>query len=243
MLLAAGLGTRLRPLTDDIPKALVPIAGVPMLERIALRLIGAGADRLVINLHHLGDRIREFVERREGWGVEVVFSPEPDLLLETGGGLLNAAPLLRRDEPFFMHNTDVLSDLPLREMYEAHLSSAAEATLAVMRRETSRRLLFDDQGLLGRVDAGKGLRLEARPPSGPVQELAFAGVHVISPGFLEGLAGAGAFSILDPYLERAGEHGRILPFRVDGYRWIDIGKPDELADAEGVALEMDGRDG
>lgn len=243
MLLAAGLGTRLRPLTDDVPKALVPVAGVPMLERIALRLIGAGADRLVINLHHLGDHIREFVEQRDGWGVEVVFSPEPDRPLETGGGLLNAAPLLRRDAPFFLHNTDVLTDLPLGEMYDAHVASGADATVAVMRRETSRWLLFDEDGLLGRADTRKGLRLQARTPRGSVEELAFAGVHVISPTFLDTLAGAGAFSILDPYLDCAGAGGRILPFRVDRYRWIDIGKPEQLTAAEGLAREMDGGTG
>lgn len=240
MLLAAGLGTRLRPLTDDIPKALVPVAGVPMLERIALRLIDAGADRLVINLHHLGERIREYVERREGWGVEVVYSEEPEQPLETGGGLLNAARLLRRDAPFFLHNTDVLSDLPLREMYAAHTRSGPDATIAVMQRETSRWLLFDECGLLGRVDSRKDLRLESRPPSGPVQELAFAGVHVISPSVLDRLSGSGPFSILDPYLEIAGAGGRILPFRVDRHRWIDIGRPQQLAQAEEVAREMDG---
>lgn len=239
MLLAAGLGTRLRPLTDDIPKALVPVAGVPMLERVARRLIEAGADRLIINLHHFGERIREFVERREGWGVEVLFSPEPDRPLETGGGLLNAAPLLRRDAPFFLHNTDILSDLPLGEMYDAHVRQGALATLAVMPRETSRRLLFDGVGLLGRVDDRKALRIEARPPEGEVTELAFCGIHVISPSFLERLSDSGPFSILDPYLEAAGEGSRIAPFRVDGFRWTDIGKPAELQAAEVLARELD----
>lgn len=240
MLLAAGLGTRLRPLTDDIPKALVPVAGIPMLDRIAHRLIEAGADRLVINLHHLGDRIREHVERRAGWGVDVVFSPEPDRPLETGGGLLNAAPLIRRDSPFFMHNTDILTDLPLEEMYEHHVSAGADATLAVMQRETSRRLLFDDRGLFGRMDAGRDLRIEARPPIGEVRDLAFAGVHVISPDLLDRLSGDGPFSILDPYLESAGEGRIIMPYRVDAYSWTDIGKPEELASADELAREIDG---
>jgi MurNAc alpha-1-phosphate uridylyltransferase len=243
MLLAAGLGTRLRPLTHDVPKALVPIAGVPMVERIALRLISAGADRLVINLHHLGERIRDYVEERGRWGVEVVYSEEPYQPLETGGGLLNAAPLLRRDAPFFLHNTDVLTDLPLGEMYGAHVASRADATLAVMRRQTSRWLLFDDAGLMGRVDSRRDLRIETRPLAGAAEELAFAGVHVISPSLLDRLEGSGPFSILDPYLEIAGAGGRILPFRVDRYRWIDIGKPDQLAEAEAMAREMEGAAG
>lgn len=239
MLLAAGLGTRLRPLTDDIPKALVPVGGVPMLERIALRLIAAGADRLVINLHHLGDAIREYVEGRDGWGVEVVFSLEPDRPLETGGGLHNAAPLLRRDRPFFLHNTDILTDLPLGKMYDAHLASGADATLAVMRRDTSRWFLFDELGLLGRADRKKDLRILARAPVGEVRDLAFGGIHVISPTFLDHLPDAGAFSILDPYLELVGAGGRILPFRMDDFEWLDIGNPDALEAADALATRMD----
>lgn len=232
MLLAAGLGTRLRPLTDRIPKALVPVGGVPILERVARRLIDAGADRLVVNLHHLGDQIRDFVLSRDGFGVEVVFSEEPGGALETGGGLLRAAPLLRGDAPFFLHNADILSEIPLEAMYASHLESGALATLAVMERPTSRRLLFDERGLLGRTDEGKGLRLEARGAVGEVEALAFGGVHVISPRLLGRLEERGAFSILDPYLRLAGEGERILPFRIDAHRWLDIGKPEQLEAAE-----------
>jgi NDP-sugar pyrophosphorylase family protein len=231
MLLAAGLGTRLRPLTDHTPKALIEVGGVPILERVARRLIAAGADRLVINLHHLGEQIRDYVEAHEGFGVEVLLSPEPERALETGGGLVRAAPLLRRDAPFFLHNADIVSDLPLAAMYGTHLRDAPLATLAVMERPATRRLLFDDLGLLGRVDEGKGLRVEAREPVGEVRALAFAGVHVLSPGILDRITERGAFSILDPYLRLAGEGARILPFRVDGCRWSDIGKPEQLAEA------------
>lgn len=239
MLLAAGLGTRLRPLTDTLPKALIPVGGVPILERIALRLIAAGADRLVINLHHLGERIREYVEERDGWGVEVVFSQEPERPLETGGGLLHAAPLFRGDEPFFLHNTDILSDLPLREMYEAHRRDAPLVTLAVMSRPTSRYFLFDDLGLLGRTDEREDLRIQVRPATGPVRELAFGGVHVVSPRFLTRLEGTGAFSILEPYLAEAARGERIVPYRIDDSRWIDIGKPAQLAEAESLVREME----
>lgn len=232
MLLAAGLGTRLRPLTDRIPKALVPVGGIPILERVARRLIAAGADRLIINLHHLGEQVREFVRSRDGFGVEVVFSHEEDQPLETGGGLLRAAPLFRRDAAFFLHNTDILSEIPLRQMYDAHQRTSPLATLAVMERPTSRHLLFDDSGLLGRTDEKKGLRLEARSPAGEVRPLAFGGVHVISPRMLGLLEEQGAFSILDPYLRLAGAGERILPFRIDAYRWLDIGKPEQLEEAE-----------
>lgn len=228
MLFAAGLGTRLRPLTDRVPKALVEVGGVPMLERVARSLVAAGADRLVINAHHHAEQIERFVAERGGWGVEVDVVREEREPLETGGGLLHAAPFLRRDGPFFAHNADVVTDLPLREMYAAHRESGALATLAVMERPTTRRLLFDDQGLLGRTDELRGLDLRSRPAEGEVRALAFAGVHVISPDVFTRITERGVFSILDPYLRLAGEGERILPFRVDGALWLDIGRPEQL---------------
>ena len=146
MILAAGLGTRLRPITDRIPKALVEVEGTPMLERVAHRLIHAGVDRLVINVHHHADKVRRFV-RDEGFGVDMRISEEPDAALETGGGLLHAREHFRRDAPFFLHNVDVVSEIPLGDMYAAHMERAPLATLAVSDRESSRGLRFDDQGL------------------------------------------------------------------------------------------------
>ena len=236
MILAAGLGTRLRPLTDRVPKALIEVAGVPVLERVARRLIATGADRLVINVHHLGDRIREFVEERGGFGVEVHISEEPEVALETGGGVLHAyrSGALSAAGTFLLHNADILTDLPLRTMYGRHLEQGPLATLAVMERETSRYLLFDEVGLLGRVDEGKGVRLEVRSPSGTVERLAFGGVHVVDARFPRLLTESGAFSILDPYLRLAAAGERILPFRADGCSWIDIGKPEQLEEAQAL---------
>lgn len=228
MLFAAGLGTRLRPLTDHTPKALVEVGGVPMLERVALRLIAAGADRLVVNVHHHAAQVERFVAERGGWGVEVVVSREEGEPFETGGGLLHAAPHLRRDAPFFAHNADIVTDLPLAEMYAAQRESGALAVLAVMDRPTTRKLLFDRRGLLGRTDERKGLDLRARPAEGEVRALAFAGVHVISPEILPRVTERGVFSILDPYLRLAGEGETILPFRVDDALWLDIGRPEQL---------------
>lgn len=228
MILAAGLGTRLRPLTDHTPKALIAVGGVPMLERVARRLIAAGADRLIVNLHHLGEQVERYVEEHDGFGAEVRFSWERERALETGGALVQARDWFRGDEPFFLHNADILSDLPLGAMYRAHTARDALATLAVMERPTSRRLLFDDEGLLGRIDERSDLRVTVRAPAGEVRELAFAGVHVISPALPGLLTETGAFSILDPYLRLAGEGHRIRPFRIDGATWIDIGKPEQL---------------
>lgn len=231
LILAAGLGSRLRPLTDRIPKALVEVGGIPMLDLVARRLIQAGADRLVINLHHLGDQIKAHVEAQGAYGVEVRFSEELEHPLETGGAILAAAEHLRLNEPFIVHNSDILSDLPLEEMYARHLQERPLATLAVMDRETRRYLLFDDVGLFGRVDEGKGIRLQSREPEGAIRQLAFGGVHVIEPDFPARLIERGVFSVLDPYLRLAGVGMRILPFRIDRYRWIDIGKPEQLEQA------------
>jgi NDP-sugar pyrophosphorylase family protein len=228
MVFAAGLGARLRPLTDRVPKALVPVAGVPMLERVARRLVEAGATRLVVNVCPFADEIEAFVRSRRGFGVETVVSREAPAPLETGGGLLAAAPLLSRTAPFLLHNVDVVTDLPLRDLLAAHLRDRPLATLAVMERETSRRLLFDDLGLLGRVDDARGLRALAREPRGRVEELGFAGVHVADPELASLLVERGAFSILDPYLRLVASGRRIAPFRVDGHLWIDVGRPADL---------------
>jgi N-acetyl-alpha-D-muramate 1-phosphate uridylyltransferase len=228
MLLAAGLGTRLRPLTDHTPKALIEVRGEPIIDRIARKLISAGADRLIINLHHLGEQLERHVLARRGWGVEVRFSREAGHALETGGGLLHARNHFRGAVPFFLHNADILTDADLREHYARHLASDAIATVAVMVRDTSRYLLFDELGLCGRVDEGKELRILARDPSGDVHRLAFAGIHVISPGIFSLIEEKGAFSILETYLRLSAAGYRILPFRVDGAAWFDIGKPEQL---------------
>jgi NDP-sugar pyrophosphorylase family protein len=232
MILAAGLGTRLRPLTDHTPKALLDVGGVPIIERVARRLIAAGADRLIINTAHLAEQIEEYVRSADGFGVEAVFSREDPGPLETGGALLVAQAHFRGDAPFFMHNADILSDIPLGEVYAAHLRAGDPlATVAVLERATSRKLLFDDVGLLGRTDEGKGLDLRVRPPAGEVRAIPFAGIHVISPRIFGLMTERGAFSILDPYLRLAAAGERILPFRVDGPTWIDIGRPEQLEQA------------
>lgn len=236
MILAAGLGTRLRPLTDRVPKALVEVGGAPVLEQVAARLIAAGARRLVINTHHLGERIRAYVEARGGWGVEVRFSEEREVALETGGGLLAAfrSGILEAGAPFLLHNADILTDMPLGEMYARHLERRPLATLAVMERETRRYLLFDGEGLLGRVDEGKGIHVEVRAPVGRVERLAFGGIHVVDDRFPRLVTESGAFSILDPYLRLVAAGERVEAFRVDAFRWIDIGKPEQLREAQAL---------
>jgi NDP-sugar pyrophosphorylase family protein len=237
LLLAAGYGTRLRPLTDHTPKPLIDVGGTPVLERVARRLVDAGADRLIVNVNHLADRIEAFVAERGGLGAETLISREEPEPLETGGALRAAAALFRGDAPFFVHNADVLSDIPLRALYEAHRAADPLATLAVMERPSARQLLFDDDGLLGRVDDGRGVDLRVRAPRGDVRRRAFAGVHVVSPRIFALLTERGAFSILEPYLRLAEAGERILPFSVDGCRWLDIGKPEQLEEARRTFAE------
>ncbi len=230
---AAGLGTRLHPLTLDRPKALVEVAGVPLLERVARRLVAAGVERIVVNVHPFAERIAAFVAERGGFGVEVVLSQEVERPLETGGGLLRARPLLRADGPVLVHNVDVLSDLDLGALARAHEESGALATLAVMRRESDRQILFDERGLLGRIDRGKGLDLRVREPLGRIDTLGFSGIHVFSPRLLDDIEERGAFSILETWLRLAAKGEMLCPYRMDGCRWLDVGRPEDLARAEG----------
>ena len=241
MILAAGLGTRLRPLTDRVPKALVEVAGTPMLERVARRLIAAGVDRLVINVHHHADAVRRFLEAREGFGVDVRISPEREAALETGGGLLQAREHFRGDRPFFLHNVDVISEAPLEALYRGHVEAGGRlATLAVSDRDSSRLLRFDDHGLQGRVDRRTDTVEEARPATGPTRDLAFAGIHVVSPEWFDLVEERGAFSIIGPYLRLAGSGRRVAPFHIGSARWLEIGTLERLERARRVLEEAEG---
>lgn len=233
MILAAGVGSRLRPLTDHTPKALVEVNGVTMLERIARRLIRAGADRLIINLHHHADQVRDFVQAKDGFGVDVRLSEERDRL-ETGGGLLHARGNFRQEDPFFLHNVDVICDLDLEAMYRTHRRSGALATLAVSDRDSSRVLRFDDDGLQARLDRRDGREEAARPTRGHGREWAFAGVHVLSASIFELLEEEGAFSIMRPYLRLAGQGYSIRPYDISGALWLEIGDPERLERARRV---------
>ncbi|HVK39305.1 MAG TPA: nucleotidyltransferase family protein [Candidatus Kapabacteria bacterium] len=241
MILAAGLGTRLRPITEEIPKALVEVGGVPMLQLVAERLIDAGATRLVVNIHHHPQQVIDFIRAHDGFGVETVVSDESGDLLETGGALLKAAPLLRRDAPFFLHNVDVMTDIDLESMVAGHVAHDPLATLAVMQREAKRYLLFDEeQNLCGFGNAETGLHREARPPVGATERLGFSGVHVLSPRILGMITETGAFSIIPMYMRLVSEGHSIRAHRVDTSAWIDIGRPEQLEQAR-VQVEA-GRD-
>jgi len=231
MILAAGVGSRLGSITRELPKALVPVAGMPVLEHVARRLLAAGAERLIINVHHFAEQIVKFVETRHGFGVEVCFSHEVEVPLETGGGLLLATRFFRRDAPFFLHNADVLTNLDLGRLYARHRESRALATLAVQQRESSRYLLFDEHGLCGRLDRSRVGSAELHATAEDVRHFAFTGVHVVSPELLDRITERGRFSIIDVYLRLAGAGSRIAPFDIGRAHWHEIGSPERLADA------------
>jgi NDP-sugar pyrophosphorylase family protein len=235
MILAAGRGTRLDPLTDEIPKPLIEVGGRTLLEWVARRLVDAGADRLIVNVHAHADRIAAELEAL-ALGVELAISREAERPLETGGGVLHAAPHFRRAGPFLLHNADVISEIDLRALLAAHRQSGALATLAVHERETSRFLLFDADGLLGWENLRTGGAERVRSPRGQVRRVAFAGIHAVDPRFLDLVEERGAFSILDPYLRLSAAGERVLALDVTGALWLEIGTPERL-EAARRALE------
>jgi NDP-sugar pyrophosphorylase family protein len=235
MILAAGLGTRLRPLTDDRPKALVEVAGRTLLEITLSRLRGSGVHEVIINVHHFADMVVDYLKANDNFGMRIEVSRE-ELLLDTGGGLKKAAHFFpgNLEEPFLLHNVDVISTIDLGRMVEFHLEHKALATLAVQERETSRYLLFDEQlRLCGRL-SGQDQQAEFVQPSEQMfaQALAFSGIHVISPRLLPMMTEEGVFSIITSYLRLAGQGEKILAFRSDEYYWRDLGRVESVLEAE-----------
>jgi mannose-1-phosphate guanylyltransferase len=233
MILAAGLGTRLRPLTNDRPKALVEVAGRTMLEITLRRLASFGIRDVIVNVHHFADLVVEYLTKNDNFGMRIEISHE-DILLDTGGGLKKAAWFFHEDdsqEPFILHNVDVISTIDLRRMVQSHNESGALATLAVQKRETSRYLLFDPQKQLCGRRAGRDQNPEIVRPSAELEALAFSGIHVISPRLLSMISEGGIFSIIATYLRLAGQGENISAFRADEYYWRDLGKPENVMQA------------
>lgn len=232
MVLAAGLGTRLRPLTNDRPKALVEISGRTLLEITLSRLKTFGIHEVIINAHHFAGMVVDYLKANQNFGMKIEVSCE-EILLDTGGGLKKAAWFFLQNsnspDEFILHNVDVISTIDLNRMVESHRAAGALATLAVQKRNTSRYLLFDEQlELCGRrlVKEQKTALVRA---SKPAYELAFSGIHVISERLLKLMTEEGIFSIIDVYLRLAGLGEKIVAFRADEYYWRDLGKPESIA--------------
>jgi len=236
MILAAGLGTRLRPLTDDRPKALVTVGGRTLLEITLNRLRSFGVNEVILNVHYFAGSIVDYLETNSSFGMRIEVSREEELL-DTGGGLKKAAWFFledsrRKDEPFLVHNVDVLSAIDLARMVRFHMEHNALATLAVQQRETSRPLLFNELGQLCGRRAGGDAKIEWALPSQQVNSLAFSGIHVLSPRIFASLSEEGAFSIIPAYLRLAAQGEAILAFRADNFYWRDLGRPENIAEAE-----------
>jgi NDP-sugar pyrophosphorylase family protein len=231
MILAAGLGTRLRPLTNDKPKALVEINGEPILGILIKRLIKSGFDELIINVHHFAPQVIEFIERNQSFGNSITISDETDLLLDTGGGLKKAGWFFDDDKPFLVYNADILSDMNLHQLVASHKVSGALATLVVRERESSRYFLLDDgMQLCGWENRKTKERKISRQQASSLNSYAFSGIHVISPEIFKHISEIGVFSIVDLYLRLASEH-KILAYPENDSLWIDMGKMQGLEEA------------
>lgn len=226
MLFAAGLGTRLKPFTDNHPKALAPVNGKPLLEHTIRYLQRYGIYDVVVNVHHFADQVIDALSANNGYGSNYTISDERNEVLETGGGLMKAAPYFTKEEAFVVMNVDVLTNLQLDKMINQHKSSNAIATLAVMQRESSRQLLFDDRmQLCGWLNKKSNERRIVRDSNG-LKEYAFSGIHVLSPGIFN-MPFEGKFSIIDVYLHFAATQG-IQGYDHTGDVFLDVGKPESL---------------
>lgn len=235
MIFAAGLGTRLKPLTDKMPKALVPVAGKPMLEHVIMKLKSSGFDDIIINIHHFGEQIIDFLNANNSFGINIRISDERDMLLDTGGGIRHALELFPTDEPVLIHNVDILSDVNLKEFYSFHLQSGNDATLMVSQRKTSRYLIFNKEDrLCGWINKNSG---ETKPEGfvydySEYSEYAFSGIHVVSPSMMKYMDDkwSGKFPIMDFYLGTCHEakFGACIKPEI---KLIDIGKPETLEKA------------
>ena len=231
---AAGLGTRLKPLTDTMPKALVPVGGKPLLTHVIEKLKAAGCKKIVINIHHFGDMIIDYVKSQNSFGVEILFSDERQMLLETGGAIKHAVDLLG-NEPFLIHNVDILSNVDLKTLIAAHSKADSAATLLVSKRNSSRALLFDAEGnLTAWTNKTTG---EVKSPYENVEiarleEFAFSGIHIFSPRLFKYFGEyPEKFSIIDFYLNTCKDE-KIKAYTQEGLQLLDVGKLDSLERAE-----------
>lgn len=234
LIFAAGLGTRLKPYTENMPKALVPVAGIPMLEILIKHLQKNGINEMIINVHHFANQVIAFLKQNNNFDANIAVSDESDILLDTGGGLKKAAWFFSDTKPFLVHNVDVISDLNYQEMLDKHVDSGSLVTIAVSKRETSRYFLFNElMQLCGWENTKSGEVRIVRPEAFNLSRYAFSGIHVINPGIFTLINRNGKFSIVDYYLEIAETH-KITGFEHNPENWVDLGKPEELQKAEKV---------
>ena len=232
MIFAAGLGTRLRPITNDIPKALAPINGIPILEIVIRRLINYGFNEIIVNVHHFADKVVEFLDSKNRFDINLQISDEREKLLDTGGGLKHASWFFDDKQPFLVHNVDTLTDIDLLDYYQYHQKNDALATILVRHRKGSRFFLFDQSNrLCGWENVVTHEKIIARKRVNHLEQIAFSCLHIIDPKIFELIDEKGCFSIIDVYL-RLAKNQKILGFIDDDSYWLDIGTPEKLKRAE-----------
>jgi NDP-sugar pyrophosphorylase family protein len=224
MILAAGLGTRLKPLTDTKPKALLEINGTTLLERAIRHLASSGVNKIILNVHHFAEQIIDYLKTNNNFGLQISISDESGQLLDTGGGLKKAADFFQGNHPFIVRNVDILSDLDLRKMLDYHNKYSPIATLAVRNRETTRYFLFDNSGkLAGWTNTKTGEVIKTRETSGETHKLAFSGIQILDPQIFSLITEDGKFSLTDLYL-RLSKSEKIISYIDNCSKWKDIGK-------------------
>lgn len=233
LIFAAGLGTRLKEYTADKPKALVCLAGKPLLQRAIEHLKAFGITDITVNVFHFADQVISFINGHDSFGIDIHISDERDQLLDTGGGLKKAGAFLKGNEPFLIYNVDIVSNLDLNVLLKYHQEQNALATLVVRSRQTSRYLMFDqNRQLAGWKNFSNGETIVSREDSfAGASPLAFSGIHLVQPELLELITEEGKFPIMDLYLRLAKEHS-IKAFIDQSDLWMDLGKPEELLMAE-----------
>lgn len=234
MIFAAGLGTRLLPLTLHKPKALVMLRGKPLLQILLEKLIRQGFSEVIVNVHHFSGQVRQFLNEKKNFGIRIEISDEAEFLLDTGGGIQMASWFFDDGTPFLVHNVDVISDIDLHALANDHIHSGALATLAVRKRQTSRYLMFDNgKTLCGWRNSKTGEQIIARECVN-LNDYAFSGIHMMDPRIFGMMTEKGRFSIINTYL-RLAEKQSIRAFLHDESQWKDVGRPEDLA-----AIENDG---
>jgi NDP-sugar pyrophosphorylase family protein len=228
MIFAAGLGTRLYPLTADRPKALVEINGVTLLEHAINKLVDAGIADIVINIHHFSDLVRQFIDNHKPFNANIYFSDESEKLLDTGGGLKFASPFFQNTNSILLYNVDIISNINLQKMCDFHLQQAPLATLAVRNRETFRYFIFDKNSkqLCGWTNIKTGEKIETNPTQSPIN-LAFSGIHIVSPKILELIPENEKISLTKIYLTLASQN-KIVAYDHSDDSWQDMGKYEEV---------------
>ena len=232
MIFAAGLGTRLRPITNDRPKALAEINGIPLLEIIIRRLINFGFDEIIINVHHFADKVLEFLDSKKNFGINIQVSDERAELLDTGGGLKKASWFFDDKKPFLVHNVDTITNIDLLEYYNYHIKNNALATLLVRHRPGSRFFLFNEKNkLCGWENVISKEKILVDDQHGRIEQVAFSCLHIIDPSIFQFINEDGCFSIIDVYLRLAKEHN-IYGYVDDDSYWLDVGTPEKLQRGE-----------